>query len=264
MRSLLVVALCVPAGSAGADKKSKALVDVLAASFGGYDGTMPAFAVVNDETKVNPDKVLLPMDAAWEPYDPVVAFSADGSDGWIAAGLGDVVVCGMGDCEKVRRDEERRMKRAPPYHASGLVDGDQPVFVHFGRTGSGTGYGDPMAMQVDDAAKPAVELFDKTIGDPKAFAATVSSRKDVALLGTEANERFVGGDTVRATLVKWGLALTKVGGIRAGATKSKTIVWLAADVDARAKKSTKPTPYRVTAIYEKTGGDWKIVQLHFS
>jgi hypothetical protein len=84
------------------------------------------------------------------------------------------------------------------------------------------------------------------------------------MFGTEATERFVGGETVRATLGKWGLTLTTVGGIRAGTTKSKTVAWVIADVEARAKRSEEVELYRLSVVYEKTGADWKIVQLHFT
>lgn len=83
------------------------------------------------------------------------------------------------------------------------------------------------------------------------------------LYGTEPTERFVGGAAVRTALLEWNFVLTIHGGIRAGVTKSGTVAWIAADVDAVSAKS-KSTPYRVTVVYEKTGADWKLVQIHFS
>jgi hypothetical protein len=96
------------------------------------------------------------------------------------------------------------------------------------------------------------------------FAATISARKDVVLYGTEPTERVVGGAAARARLVKWDLSLAVHGGIRAGATRSKAVAWIAADVDARSAKSKTSSPYRLTVVYEKTGAEWKIVQIHFS
>jgi hypothetical protein len=86
----------------------------------------------------------------------------------------------------------------------------------------------------------------------------------VVLHGTEPTERFVGGAAVRARLVKWDLSLAVHGGIRAGVTRSKAVAWIAADVDARSAKSKTTSPYRLTVVYEKTGTEWKIVQIHFS
>jgi hypothetical protein len=264
MRILPVVALCALAASALADNKSEALIQTLDVTFGDRptEGSKYARVVLlESDTKLAPNKGVFGYPGpVWNPYDPVIAFAADGSAGWLAAGLGDVVVCGMGDCEKVRRDAVREMMRKPPYHVTALVDGDQPVFVHFGSTGKGVGNGE-LGEDIEYGAKDVANLFDATIGDPKAFAATVSSRKDAMMFGTEANERYVGGETVRATLVKWNLSLKRNGGIRAGTTKSKTVAWVLADVGVEKKERV---PYRVSAVYEKTGGKWKIVQLHFS
>jgi hypothetical protein len=121
-----------------------------------------------------------------------------------------------------------------------------------------------METQIADDAKPVVEQFRQSIADPKAFAATISARNDVVLYGTEPTERFVGGAAARATLLKWAFAWTVHGGIRAGVTKSKAVAWIAADVDARSAKSKTSSPYRLTVVYEKTGTEWKIVQIHFS
>ena len=265
MRSLLVVALCVLVGSATADRKSQATLDALGHSFGGSGEKLPLIALADSDTKLAPtEPVYDAMQIDWDPLDPKVAFAADGSASWIAAGLMDTQICGMEGCEKIVAKARRDAERKPPYHATALVDGDQPIVLHVGSTGAGVGHGAAMTAQIDDAANDAVKLFESTIGDPSVFAATVSTRKDVVLFGTEATERFIGGDVVRATLVKWGLSFATVGGIRAGTTKSKTVAWVAADVDARAKKATKPAPYRLTVIYEKTGANWRIVQIHFS
>jgi hypothetical protein len=268
MRSVLVVAMCVIASPAVADKKSLALTEALDAVFGHRtEGSkLPAIALLDSRTELDrtePEPLIPSMEVSYEPLKAVIAFSADGSAGWIGCGLPNAVICGMGDCEKVRRDMRRADERKPPYHFTALVDGDQPIFVHFGPSGTGSGHGEPMTAKIDDAAKDAVKLFESTIADPKAFAATMSARKDALLLGTEANERFVGAEA-RATLIKWGLAFKTVGGIRAGTTKSKTIAWVIADVDATSKTAKQTTPYRVSVIYEKTGNDWKIVQLHFT
>lgn len=116
-------------------------------------------------------------------------------------------------------------------------------------------------------ADDAVKLFESTLGDPKAFAKTVSDRKDAVLLGSAKGERFVGGAKIRAKLAAWNLALQVRGGIQAGLSQNNSFAWVAANVDARPAKGAKdkpPAPYRLLAIYEKTAGGWKLVSVSFS
>jgi hypothetical protein len=53
-------------------------------------------------------------------------------------------------------------------------------------------------------------------------------------------------------------------GMASVATAEPTPGARAAEAALYANTKAKPTPYRVTAIYEQTGADWQIVQLHFS
>jgi hypothetical protein len=112
-------------------------------------------------------------------------------------------------------------------------------------------------------AEAVVKQLETTMGDPKAFAASVSDRKDVVLYGSEPNERFVGGAAVKKQLAAWNLSLKLRDGVVAGMASTKSVAWVAANVNASNAK-LKPIPYRLLAIYEQTGGAWKIVQLHFS
>ena len=49
-------------------------------------------------------------------------------------------------------------------------------------------------------------------------------------------------------------------------TKSGTVAWVAANVDAKSlkKPKSKALPFRVFALYEKIGDQWKLVQIQFS
>lgn len=115
-------------------------------------------------------------------------------------------------------------------------------------------------------AEDVVKVFEASLGDPKAFAATVSDRADVVLYGSELAERTVGGAKVKAKLSAWKLAFKVRDGIQAGVTKSRRVAWVAANVDATSTKKPKnpSEPYRVLALYEKTGSEWKLVQAQFS
>ncbi len=264
MRYLAILVVLV--GVAHADDKAKAISGALsdALVLSPRDDQLPSIVLLDHETKFkqpfidgigSPDSELLHV---------VVGLAADGHAGWVAADSGMAVPCGMGDCKKTLRDAAREANVKPPYHQTALVDDGKLLLVHIGSTGKGVGYGDSMKAQIAEDAKPVVEQFQKSIADPKAFAATISTRKDVVLYGTEPTERVVGGAAVRARLVKWDLSLAVHGGILAGVTKSKAVAWIAADVDARSAKSKTTSPYRLTVVYEKTGTEWKIVQIHFS
>jgi hypothetical protein len=122
-----------------------------------------------------------------------------------------------------------------------------------------------MPKKIDAGAEDVVKLFETSIADPKAFAATVSARKDVVLYGNEAAERAEGGAKVKAKLEAWKLGFKVRDGIQAGLA-SKTVAWVAANVDSTSvkKPKDKPVPYRVLAIYEKTGAEWKLVHANFA
>lgn len=120
--------------------------------------------------------------------------------------------------------------------------------------------------RVDPGAEPVAKRFTETIGDPKAFAASISTRADVLLFGSSANERWLGGAAVSAQLAKWKLGFSGQGGLQAGITTGGKVAWVGANVNALpiGKPKAKATPYRMTAIYERTGDAWRVVQLHFS
>lgn len=124
---------------------------------------------------------------------------------------------------------------------------------------------EPVPPRIDDGAEAAVKRFTDSLGDPKTFRASVSSRTDTMMFGSDPGERW-GGAAVKAQLAKWKLGFKVRDGIQAGVSAKGTVAWVAANVDAVpvAKPKAKAIPYRVTAIYEKVGTDWQVVQLHFS
>jgi hypothetical protein len=123
----------------------------------------------------------------------------------------------------------------------------------------------PITRAIDpDAAVPAKQA-EATLGDPAAFAATVSDRKEVVLYGSN-KEKSVGGAAVKAKLLAWNLAFKVRDGVRAGVSANKDVAWVMVNVDTvPAKKPTaKPIPYRAMLFYELTGTDWKLVSAQFS
>ena len=202
---------------------------------------------------------------------PIIAHAADGKSVWVATELA-IPMTPCGEMDMPSCDGQAPMPNES--HASVLFDGgnaEHPLIIHVGEslTSAEQAKAKPKALpalerKIEPGAEDAVKLFESTLADPKAFAKTVSDRKDVVLYGSDQKERFVGGAKVRATLDKWHLAIAVHDGIQAGVTSSKTVAWLAANVDVRSTPKTKPTPYRLTAIYERTGHAWKLVLVHFS
>lgn len=180
MRYLAILLALV--GVAHADDKAKAisgaLTDALAVS--PKDDQLPSIVLLDQETKFkqpfiygdgSPDSGLLHV---------VVGLAADGHAGWVAADSGVIIACGMGDCRKVLRDAAREANVKPPYHQTALVDDGKLLLVHIGSTGKGVGYDGAMEAQIADDAKPAVEQFQKSIADPKAFAAPATRERVTA------------------------------------------------------------------------------------
>ena len=200
----------------------------------------------------------------------VVARSTDGSAAWVAADAKGIVSpheCTPGPC--------RHKNKAPPLHATGVAERVgakwQWVAWHITDPVSAKEQADLIKRNVLPDVLPrsitgadeAAKVFESSIGDPKTFAATVSDRKDVVLYGSEQRERTVGGAKVKAKLAAWKLAFKVRDGVQAGLA-GKSVAWVAANVDATGPKQTKPSPYRVLALYEKSGSTWKLVQAHFS
>jgi hypothetical protein len=201
-----------------------------------------------------------------------VAIAADGKAAWVATDMGSSEPCGDETCPRVPVPDDW-------YHGTAIFDGKsgwQPVAWHVARPVTGLEQANalklgadppaPLERRVLKGAEEAVALFEKTIGEPKALAKTVSKRTDVVLYGSEMKERYVGGAKVAATFTKWNLGFKVRDGIQAGVTSSGSVAWVAANVDAVSLKKVggKATPYRALFVYEKYDGVWQLVQAHFS
>jgi hypothetical protein len=149
-------------------------------------------------------------------------------------------------------------------HGIALFEGEQPIMWDLARipkpkelaAAKGKALA-AMPARIDPGAEDLVKQVTAALADPAALGKAISDRKDVVLYGSELAERYVGGATVRATLAKWKLAFKIHDGVQAALTSSKTVGFVAANVDAG------KTPYQLVVICEKTGADWKIVQLSF-
>jgi hypothetical protein len=235
-------------------------------------GPKPRFAFSNHEVHPNGSSAGAPFTGSGLSLDNlVVGHASDGKSAWFSADATNSMLRGECTPEPCSGETGR-------YHAAGLAE-------RVGKTWRWVAWhiSEPVAALkqaalvkqgvVPDAlprsiagAEAAVKVFEASIGDPKALAATVSDREEVALFGSAAGERAEEGAQVKARLLGWKLAFKVRDGIRAGVTASKNVAWVAANVDATSIKRPKdpPQPYRVLAIYEKTPAAWKLVQLSFS
>lgn len=197
----------------------------------------------------------------------VKAEASDKSAFWVSSDVRADAICGMKECAK---------NPGVLHHVTALFEpGGKPIAWHVAKAVTSKEQTKAMAkgikpetfdQGVDNGAEDAVKLFETTIGDGKSLAATVSDRKDVVLYGSDPSERFVGGAKAKVQLTKWNLVLKPTGGIQAGVSKSGTVAWVAANVEAMPKKGSKakPAPYRALFIYEKANNDWRLVNAHFS
>jgi hypothetical protein len=186
-----------------------------------------------------------------------IGLAADGKAAWLAGDIRFTGDCGGGPTCGMT------LGRA---HVSGVFElgatgWDAVVWDIVGATDPAI---DAIPAKVDAGAEGAVKVFQATIGDPKALAASVSSRKDVLLFGSEEGERFAGAK-VKAQLAAWKLAFKLNGGLRAGIAASGSVAWIAADLDATRVGDPKHAvmTYRALFVYEHAGNAWRLVQAQF-
>lgn len=274
MRRTVLLAITLICSVAHADPKSD-LTDMvghwLSGVVGPPEGAAPRFAVFDGSVSVSPSSLAEAIGSQPDTANPdkvVVAISTDKTAAWMTSDIAEAAVCG---------DETCTGKPDGWYHLTALfeIKDKKPVAFLIERPITGKAQAaamkkgvklDAVAKGIDKGAEDVATLFQTSIADPKALAATVSDRKDTVMYGSELGERFVGGAKVKSQLAKWNLAFKVRDGIQAGLTASTTVAWVSATVDATPVKKPKatPTPYRVMAIYEKTITSWKLVSLQFA
>ena len=275
LRTAALLAIVLTSTSALADT-AKDVTTALGYLTGGAapppeDMKPPRFAVSGGGADVAPTSVEDSRSSTsdiGEPRKVVVGISGDKTAAWINSDIAEFMVCGDSrDCYK---------KPESWSHATALfeIKGTQPVAWQIISPVTGKEQAAALAKgvklpaldeKIDKGAEDPAKLFKDTLGDPKKLAATVSDRKDAVMYGSELAERYVGGAKIKSQLAKWNLSFKVTSGVQAGITKSQTVAFVAAIVEASSVKNpkAKPSPYRVFAIYEKTITSWKLVSLHF-
>ncbi len=202
---------------------------------------------------------------------PTIATAADGKAVWVATHARRAVQCaGLTGTVKQCGDPKDTIEVTLLYEQAGKKW--RPVAVHSAHAMTDADAAkaaialDAIPKRIGPDAQAAVDVFTASLADPKAFAASVSDRKDAVLTGSGPGEKYVGGAKLKATLQGWKLAFTVHDGIAAGTTASKSVAWVAANLDARpvGKPDAKPTAYRALMLYEHEGSAWRLVAAQFS
>ncbi|HTJ40967.1 MAG TPA: hypothetical protein VL463_02700 [Kofleriaceae bacterium] len=279
MRLVFVMAFLAISSRAYAGDK---LVDVLDARFEDVfgpdpqeDAALPRFALVGGDVIVAPKSAGDAMGGHGEQstFRMIAGLSSDKTAAWYAADLAEFEPgCGAAPCPPPPPPPPAELHAVAVFEKSGadwkpIVWSVAPVVAGKDQAASIKRGDVPGAMPAkNDGADDALAVFGATIGDPKALAKSVSSRKDAVLYGSEASERVIGGAKVAAKLTGWNLAFKVRDGVSAGVSSSKTVAWIAANLDATSKKKPKdkPVPYRALFVYEKQGADWKLVVASFA
>jgi len=242
---------------------------------GAEDQPLPRFSMVASDVIVAPKTVgdAITGHGGQVTLREVGGLSSDKTVAWIAADMADFEVgCGAAPCPPPPPPPAAQRHATALYEKKGddwvpiVWDVAQVVNAKDQAAAIKQGTMPDAIPSKIDGADDAVAAWKAAIGDPKALAASVSSRKDVVLYGSESAERVVGGAQVAAKLKAWNLAFKVRDGVSAGVSPSKTVAWIAANLDSvSAKKPTdKPVPYRALFLYEKQGADWKLVSANFA
>lgn len=105
----------------------------------------------------------------------------------------------------------------------------------------------------------------KSVGDVDTLERLISHREDVLAIGTDPGEWWIGYTTIdrilRAQSKEMGKVIIKAGEI--SAFEEGTVGW-ASDKAKMQLPNGKEIPVRVTTVFHKEDGEWKIVQQHVS
>lgn len=120
--------------------------------------------------------------------------------------------------------------------------------------------------KVDGNAKGAVEKFQKGLADPNVWGDDLGSRSDAVVIGPSNGDITKGKSEIKKLWKRRAKSNTRevaAGEISAAATADGQLAWVSAPV-VKFAEDDEPMPLRAFAIYEKDGGDWKLIALQES
>ena len=129
----------------------------------------------------------------------------------------------------------------------------------------------PTGMQgipkVADAASGAVERFKKGLADSEVWAEDLARRGDAVVVGAAAGELTRGKKPIAALWKKRqkvNVRYASAGELTAATTADDQIAWVTAPVVRFADDEDAPLPLRLFAVFEKAGGEWRMISLQES
>ena len=100
-------------------------------------------------------------------------------------------------------------------------------------------------------------------GDVDALTNMLTARDGLLFIGTDPGEWFDDSNTIRAMLTAQAGAGVKVRGGEVVAYEEGTVGWVA-DQGAFILPDGTEAPFRITAVFHRENGAWKLVQQHAS
>jgi ketosteroid isomerase-like protein len=120
--------------------------------------------------------------------------------------------------------------------------------------------------KIDSGAQVAVDKFKKGLADQQVWGDDLGSRSDAVVIGPASGDVTRGKSDIKKLWKKRIKANTRdsaAGDVTAEVTPDGELAWVSAPV-VRFADDDDPLPLRLFAVYEKAGGDWKLIALQES
>jgi len=122
------------------------------------------------------------------------------------------------------------------------------------------------AGKLDPAAQAAVDKFKKGLAEQDVWGTDLESRSDAVLIGPATGDVTRGKSDLKKLWkkrMKANTRATAAGDITAAVTPDGELAWVSAPV-VQFADDDDPLPLRDFAVFEKAGGDWKLIALQES
>ena len=100
-------------------------------------------------------------------------------------------------------------------------------------------------------------------GDADTLTGMLSGRDGLVFIGTDPDEWFDDGDTIKAMVRAQAAAGVKVRAGTISAYEEGTVGWVA-DQATFVMADASEVPFRITAVFHRENGTWRLVQEHAS
>jgi ketosteroid isomerase-like protein len=117
--------------------------------------------------------------------------------------------------------------------------------------------------KIDPNARPVIDKLSKGLATPSLFADDLTARGDATYLGPTIDELVHGKKDMKKLWKRRAKANVReaaAGEVAAAVTADGQLAWVTAPV-VRFSDDDEPMPLRVFAIFEKRGGEWKLIAM---